>query len=1338
MQSTESLDASVTNRVFLPPSATQSQNEHFQEQAQARAQEEGVVAATAIVATQGQEYDPSLSVPHSQPERVPGSSSVTFTEPQQHQQSSAAAATVIPSSGSPNPTPTSTPRSIEEKLKMLERERKEVIQSLATTRASARRTGSASASSLSSGNVNNSDNSRNEDDKELSSPDILSAANCPAPPPAEATTSTTTSTTITSSSSSSSLSSPSPSNITTTPVAIDTTSSTPLPESKLPVTPIMSSGTQTSDNTLLKTPDTATTLTSTENVAAAVLPYLSSFASSPSKMSLLEGLVSSLQNIMDNQSVAMSDLRTQLQEIQDALNRVQNKREYMTKEERQVLQNAEMMKNLAQEVLSTKLVKDRPASTHSTQTGISGVDGGMTAAAEKQQQPSAPRISMALMAQAPMTPPPTASTPPPLNPFTSDINSNNTLLDTNHTIAPPPPNMSSSSSSTLTLTSLNSRDNRPSSFGHPHPPHPPPPHHYPHHSRGQYSDTSSTTTSSSRPSSMISRSSSMKRYQHHRQSFRSLDTLYSPSHPSSSQQLQNRKDYEQESNAAFDRICSLLNLLITDASSAVGKPLTEPGSSGAEGDHAGVLLPQLMTTTPLMASDSDDHSIESATEDEEGETGDDEGKEEEHDDEAAEVHAQEDDAVTALALASAAAIVGGGGVGPSAGPVEEAATKTTTMLIENGEPFSHEVMGVLGRRPHARHSSTGGLSASSSRPSSRARLLAASSGHSSDRAAAATAVTVRPRSRAAKDTPKRLSSLFVEIQDAQLALEAAAAAADGDEVEETTLTVAAAAGGGGRGVQGRTSDQSEELEERAGHDSCGSRGSSPRSVHRHRHVRSRSFAAGIRLHSRLSGQDDEDDSLDNDSQHSDDTASSARHRRSRDLPEATTPAGRRWATRTSRSFSTTAMSSSSTSASSTMPWMKRRSRVDLSSSASPVPAHQATHEQQEPLVSLDSGYLDNSHSYSYHHHHHHHQPHDPFSSPFRRSSSNSIGNSLRRRASFPVRRSYGGEADAAEWWEQQQQQQQQELEQQQQVAELEQVIQRVDTELDRTVETIDGLTRDLVAVATHQNWMQAKLQKSLQFQKMQLQQIERGQYTQSLYQYDDDGLEAEEGETDALLLGGGDDPSGAHSPMQELSRSLKQVAISVGKIMASNAALPATVRVLGHRGQKSRQHATPSTLASSQENGKEEGEEVDTATTTARPGFSWPAGKDLTTQVLRRLEQSTGLGGRWGIKWAEGMEALGRYSASAHMSEKSGQDDEEEEEEMEFEEVDGTTTKKRSSKRHTQEGDEASSSTLMVPPPDFEDFMAQCRLLTRTLVLPFVQLTHHAMTSQDSALALQP
>lgn len=68
----------------------------------------------------------------------------------------------------------------------------------------------------------------------------------------------------------------------------------------------------------------------------------------------------------------------------------------------------------------------------------------------------------------------------------------------------------------------------------------------------------------------------------------------------------------------------------------------------------------------------------------------------------------------------------------------------------------------------------------------------------------------------------------------------------------------------------------------------------------------------------------------------------------------------------------------------------------------------------------------------------------------------------RRRNSFPPRRSDRLQIQRAE--------------------ELQRVIQHVDAELDRTVQTIDDLTRDLVAVATHQNWMKTHLERTLGIQ----------------------------------------------------------------------------------------------------------------------------------------------------------------------------------------------------------------------------------------------------------------
>ncbi|KAI1299514.1 hypothetical protein EDD11_006457 [Mortierella claussenii] len=70
---------------------------------------------------------------------------------------------------------------------------------------------------------------------------------------------------------------------------------------------------------------------------------------------------------------------------------------------------------------------------------------------------------------------------------------------------------------------------------------------------------------------------------------------------------------------------------------------------------------------------------------------------------------------------------------------------------------------------------------------------------------------------------------------------------------------------------------------------------------------------------------------------------------------------------------------------------------------------------------------------------------------------------------------------------------------------LQQVIQHMDSELDRTVETIEGLTRDLIAAATHQSWMQMRLERTMQLQGMASEQLER------TYEELDSGLSDTEG-----------------------------------------------------------------------------------------------------------------------------------------------------------------------------------------------------------------------------------
>ncbi|KAG0291672.1 hypothetical protein BGZ98_002930 [Dissophora globulifera] len=78
---------------------------------------------------------------------------------------------------------------------------------------------------------------------------------------------------------------------------------------------------------------------------------------------------------------------------------------------------------------------------------------------------------------------------------------------------------------------------------------------------------------------------------------------------------------------------------------------------------------------------------------------------------------------------------------------------------------------------------------------------------------------------------------------------------------------------------------------------------------------------------------------------------------------------------------------------------------------------------------------------------------------------------LRRCASFPSMKS--------------------EIIEQQHAKELEQVIQCMDSELDRTAEAVDSLTRDLETVATHHNWMQLKLESALESQAFHQERIER-------------------------------------------------------------------------------------------------------------------------------------------------------------------------------------------------------------------------------------------------------
>ncbi|KAF9429326.1 hypothetical protein BGZ76_001452 [Entomortierella beljakovae] len=245
----------------------------------------------------------------------------------------------------------------------------------------------------------------------------------------------------------------------------------------------------------------------------------------------------------------------------------------------------------------------------------------------------------------------------------------------------------------------------------------------------------------------------------------------------------------------------------------------------------------------------------------------------------------------------------------------------------------------------------------------------------------------------------------------------------------------------------------------------------------------------------------------------------------------------------------------------------------------------------------------------------------------------------------------------------------------------------VDKELEQTVETIDGLTRDLVAVATHQNMMQMKLQKTLQFQKQQIQQIELAHSSADL-------ISPITGEHSEL-------EKDQQNPLADLSRSLKQVAVSVGKILAANASN-------AHRDNKSKEGGAA---------GRKEISDGTTTPSAATKSVEPSSGRNNTrlsgkdfSRYFQELEKLAALGGKIGIRHGK--------------SGSEGSDDQ-----SDVSSIRGDLSSTSSSRR---------GSTSAVPPPELQDFAAQCRLLTRALVLPFIQLTHHAMTSQDSAFALHP
>ncbi|KAF9168724.1 hypothetical protein BGX20_011242 [Mortierella sp. AD010] len=274
----------------------------------------------------------------------------------------------------------------------------------------------------------------------------------------------------------------------------------------------------------------------------------------------------------------------------------------------------------------------------------------------------------------------------------------------------------------------------------------------------------------------------------------------------------------------------------------------------------------------------------------------------------------------------------------------------------------------------------------------------------------------------------------------------------------------------------------------------------------------------------------------------------------------------------------------------------------------------------------------------------------------------------------------------------------------------------VDPELNRTVETIDGLTRDLVTVATHQNLMQMKLQKTLQFQKEQIQQIERTHSASTVSltrEVDESHLDKQ---SDQHLLA-------------DLSRSLKQVAVSVGKVLANSASK-------AHRGGQSKEGQKE--LSGNREK-------------SVNQHVSRFSGKDFS-QYFQELEKVAALGGRIGFGHGDVEGTLNDHILEGSIDQhgKSGSANSpngscrnssatlvEEALAPDLDESDIVQHSGSSSpKVYTTVSSRRGSASA--GPPDLEDFAAQCRLLTRALILPFIQLTHHAMTSQDSAFALNP
>ncbi|KAF9898634.1 hypothetical protein BX616_003790, partial [Lobosporangium transversale] len=287
--------------------------------------------------------------------------------------------------------------------------------------------------------------------------------------------------------------------------------------------------------------------------------------------------------------------------------------------------------------------------------------------------------------------------------------------------------------------------------------------------------------------------------------------------------------------------------------------------------------------------------------------------------------------------------------------------------------------------------------------------------------------------------------------------------------------------------------------------------------------------------------------------------------------------------------------------------------------------------------------------------------------------------------------------------------------------------QQIDAELDHTVKAIDGLMKDLVAVATHQNWIQMRLQKTLQFQKEQIQQIERTHLTSDVA-----SLAGDQSTLSCIADDISSEDLGLH-PLAELLKSLKQVTINVGKVLASSASNPTTSRkqsISGHHAQidfTEKQHKNR----------------------LAGKGFS---------RYFQELEKIAVIGSRIGFVRGD-MEGAANINQNNKVRDQSSKIScfksvsrdascnrnstatliEEEfapiPDGLKFNQrVDSDVESIKGEHSWPQLHRESTPET----PPELEDFASQCRLLTRALILPFIQLTHHAMSSQDSTLALTP